>query len=339
MSAGEALGGGGPRIAVVGAGFAGLACARELVARRARVTVFEREHVPGGRVATCALEAGSYDAGAQYLTVQLPRFEAEVARWTDAGIVQPWHGKVIEFAEGRAVDTPPSQVCHVGVPAMQSIAQYLARDLDVIVGATVGRLVRGAGAWYLFDDRQRQLGVTAFDAVVLALPSPEAAALAHGLTDLEGRMAEVRWDPCWTAMLGLTRRSGVDFDGAFVTDDPILGWIARDSAKPMRERGDGIAERWLLQARPSWSRNYLEMSEADAARWMQRAFAARIGRPLAQRGSHARRWRLSTPVNPLPQPFLWDEAQAIGCAGDWCGGPRIEGAFLSGVALAEAIAG
>jgi len=48
------------------------------------------------------------------------------------------------------------------------------------------------------------------------------------------------------------------------------------------------------------------------------------------------RWPHATPINPLPQPCLWDGAQRLGIAGDWCGGPRIEGAYLSGLALAEA---
>jgi len=43
-------------------------------------------------------------------------------------------------------------------------------------------------------------------------------------------------------------------------------------------------------------------------------------------------------VNPLPEPFLYDAQQGIGLAGDWCGGPRVEGAYLSGIALAHAIA-
>jgi predicted NAD/FAD-dependent oxidoreductase len=48
------------------------------------------------------------------------------------------------------------------------------------------------------------------------------------------------------------------------------------------------------------------------------------------------KWTFATPLNPLPQRCLWDQDQRLGMAGDWCGGPRIEGAYLSGMALAEA---
>jgi predicted NAD/FAD-dependent oxidoreductase len=53
----------------------------------------------------------------------------------------------------------------------------------------------------------------------------------------------------------------------------------------------------------------------------------------------ALKWPHATPVNPLPQRCLWDRTQQLGMAGDWCGGPRIEGAYLSGLALAEALLG
>jgi predicted NAD/FAD-dependent oxidoreductase len=71
---------------------------------------------------------------------------------------------------------------------------------------------------------------------------------------------------------------------------------------------------------------------------MQRAFAARLARPLAQKNCVAIHWHAAAPAEPLAQPYLWDPDRAVGLAGDWCGGARIESAFLSGTALARAIA-
>ncbi|MGH6609790.1 MAG: FAD-dependent oxidoreductase, partial [Burkholderiaceae bacterium] len=54
------------RIAVVGGGIAGLACAKQLTARGAKVTVFEQGRRPGGRASTLRTEFGNFDHGAPY---------------------------------------------------------------------------------------------------------------------------------------------------------------------------------------------------------------------------------------------------------------------------------
>ena len=65
----------GPRhFAIIGAGMAGIACARTLVQAGHRVTVFEQADAPGGRTATVNTVFGSFDIGAQYFTVRDPRF-------------------------------------------------------------------------------------------------------------------------------------------------------------------------------------------------------------------------------------------------------------------------
>jgi renalase len=70
-------------IAVIGAGMAGLACARTLVQAGHRVTVFEKSDAVGGRMASCDSPFGTFDHGAQYFTVRDPRF-AQVLGQTPA---------------------------------------------------------------------------------------------------------------------------------------------------------------------------------------------------------------------------------------------------------------
>ncbi|TMH76493.1 MAG: FAD-dependent oxidoreductase [Betaproteobacteria bacterium] len=326
------------RVAVVGAGVAGLACARALAERAFSVRVFEREACPGGRVASRRLDALTFDYGVQYFTLQDPRFEPVVRAWQTAGVVANWRGRTLALAGSGSTETLDSGQRFVGVPNMEAVAVHLARGLDIRLGTEVGRLERQSGRWILRGPDGTDLDGAGFDWVVLAVPSPIAAPLLEQHSELGQRAATVAWDPCWAVMLALARPSAVDFDAAFVSDDPILGWIARESSKPMRSPLRGASESWILHAHPAWSRTYLELQQADAARWMQRAFAARVGRPLMQAGATAHRWRLALPVNPLPEPFLYDAQQGIGLAGDWCGGPRVEGAYLSGTALAHAIA-
>ena len=60
--------------AVIGAGMAGVACARTLLQAGHRVSVFEKSRGFGGRMATRSTEFGGFDHGAQYFTVRDSRF-------------------------------------------------------------------------------------------------------------------------------------------------------------------------------------------------------------------------------------------------------------------------
>ena len=71
---------------------------------------------------------------------------------------------------------------------------------------------------------------------------------------------------------------------------------------------------------------------------MLEAFAGAIGSPLPDPvAPRAHRWAYSIPVDPAPEACLFDPESGVGACGDWCGGARVEGAFLSGIAMAERI--
>ncbi|MFO7904750.1 MAG: hypothetical protein R6U98_18945, partial [Pirellulaceae bacterium] len=53
----------------------------------------------------------------------------------------------------------------------------------------------------------------------------------------------------------------------------------------------------------------------------------------AHLGTH--RWRYAWPPDPLEDRCLFDSSSGLGACGDWCSGPRVEGAFLSGTAAAR----
>jgi renalase len=324
------------RFAIVGAGIAGLACGHALKDAGATVAVFEREAFPGGRAATLINGAGPYDHGAQYFTASDDRFIAALERWQAVGIVQRWQGRIIAFDSGSRQDKTAAAERFVAVPGMRRLGLHLAQGLDVRYLAPIARLQRGPAGWHLHCEGEGEEVHGPFDTVLVALPSPLAADLLAGLTALAEVAGAVNWDSCWAVAMALAQPSGADFEGAFMNDDPILGWAALDSAKPRRGRVDGVAERWILHARPQWSRRYAGLNELDVTYWMVRSFAARLRRNLNPLHTWAVRWPLATPINPLPRPFLWDEAQHLGMAGDWCGGPRVEGAYLSGLALADA---
>jgi len=97
-------------IAIVGAGLAGLTCARRLADAGVEVTVFEKSRGPGGRCATRRSDFGPFHHGAPSFSARSPAFRAEVARWQAAGWV-------------AACAQPGSWV---GLPTMNTLPRRLA---------------------------------------------------------------------------------------------------------------------------------------------------------------------------------------------------------------------
>jgi len=322
------------RIAVIGAGVAGLACARRLQESGAEVEVFERDAHPSGRAATLIDGDGPFDHGAQYFTASDSRFAAALAAWQAAGVAARWEGRIVAIDASGVSDKTASAERFVAVPGMRRLGIHLAQGLPIRYSTAIACLRWRDGWWLQGQGVPGDLGP--FDTVLAAVPSALAAELMQGATPLAEQARAVRWEPCWAATLALSQRCGVGFDGAFINHDPILSWTALDSGKPRRGQVEGVAERWVLHARAAWSHRYRHLDANEAARWISRSFAAAFRGRSPEAHARGWFWPHAKPVNPLPSACLWDGERRLGMAGDWCGGPRIEGAYLSGLALAEA---
>ena len=336
------------KIAIVGAGLAGLACARGLADGGHVVAVFERGEVAGGRIATMRSEIGGFDTGAQYLTARRPEFVAKVEAWLRAGLVEPWPADVASIE--AHVDDPASHEAAsgrterwVGVPGMATIANAEAEGLDVRYGAAVTSVMRGPdGAWSLTCAAEGEGDETVaegpFDAVVVAVPAPAAAPLLPSALAAVASQAHI--EPCWAVMAGYIEpiETGVapgavhPGDAAFVNGGR-LAWIAREASKPGRRAG----ERWTLHAQSGWSVEHFDDDPADIQTKLLRAFHDATGTMEQPVYVHARRWAYALVRKSLERDHLWDASERIGACGDWCRGHRVEDAWVSGATLAAAI--
>ncbi len=321
----------GLRVAVIGAGLAGLSAAHVLAHAGATVTVFEKSRAPGGRAATRRDGAYRFDHGAQYFTQRDARMRAQLSAWARDGVVAPWTGTIAARDGGawRLSEHGPTR--WVAVPGMRALGEALARELDVRYATTVTAIERNGTEWALRAGDDTVVGP--FDRVLVSAPAPQAAALLapHAPTFHEA-LAAVAMQPCIAAMVVLARRPHVSWDAAFVNDDPVLSWVARNASKPGREPH----ECWVLHATPTWSAAHLERDAASLVPAMLEAFADVLGEAVPVVHATGHRWRYAIPTAPASEnEALYDAAQGLGAAGDWCVGGRIEGALLSGSALAH----
>ena len=96
------------RIAVIGAGIAGLACARTLVQAGHDVTLLEAAPQVGGRMASSDSPFGSFDGGAQYFTVRDARF-GQALETAAPGVARRWSASAVRVRDehGRQLEAAP----------------------------------------------------------------------------------------------------------------------------------------------------------------------------------------------------------------------------------------
>jgi photolyase PhrII len=322
-----------PTVAVIGAGLAGLICARTLVDHRFSVTVFEKSRGFGGRMATRRTEPGmEFDHGAQYFTVRSDAFRRYVTAWQTRGLVAEWAASVVRLTSTGPAPLVDQPTRYVAVPGMNALGQHLARDLSVQRETGVARLLHTPAGWELFTADGASLG--RFDRVVLAIPAPQAATLL-GEHSLAATCRAIPMTPCFAAMLAFDEETAIPFDAAFVDDSP-LAWIARNSSKPGRPVKP---ETWVLHATPDWSTANQDAPPNELLAQLQSEFQSRTGIALpAPVSATLHRWMYALSPAPSDSGCLFDPETGVAVAGDWLNGNRVEGAFHSGVAAFGAIA-
>ena len=341
-------------IAIVGAGMAGVACARTLQQAGHQVTVFEKSSAPGGRMATRRTPFGSFDHGAQYFTVRDARFARAIA--TVPGLCKPWSANTVRVLDehGRvaAASLPAREPHWVPVPGMNALvarwAQPLADRECLSLQTTVTRIERDAldsKRWQLrasgLLDSQRVF--SGFDAVLLAMPSVQTLHLLQSSAQasrLVQQLGKVQVAPCWTLLLAYPQAMqpgllslGPQWNAARSTHHRIA-WLARESSKPGREP----VERWTVQASAAWSQEHLEDDAERVQAKLLKAFAEVTGIRAEPSFATAHRWRYAQTTQALGATHLWDTTERIGACGDWCIGHRVEDAFISGLELALTVA-
>jgi photolyase PhrII len=319
------------RVAVIGAGLSGLVAARTLTDHGHRVRVFEKARGLGGRLATRRWESYAFDHGAQYFTARDDRFLRWVDSWRATGMVRRWEGRIGVLRAGAFQKENRRHDRWVGVPGMSALAGHLAQDLDVHLGTCIRHVRKDAQGTVLIDDNGQAWG--GFDALVVTVPPEQGAALLDDRTPLAGRLRAITMSPCWAVMLAFAKPLDLPLDGAFVHDSEIA-WAARNSSKPERQHD----ECWVLHATAAWSADNMTMRSEAVISGLLQSFSAAAGLSLPDPVfATAHRWRYAQAPKPLTAGCLWDGRSMVGICGDWCCGSRIEGAFLSGAAMAGRI--
>ncbi len=320
------------RIAVIGAGLAGLVFAREMSASN-EIVLFEKSRGVGGRVATRYADPYRFDHGAQFFTARSARFRDYLAPFIESGVVAPWQARFAELTGNKITAQRQWDDDHphfVGSPAMNALPKALAEDLDIYLGVRVERARNVAGHWTLDSDAGEQF--SGFNWLVCTQPSPQVAPVVATDSSLSTLADTVAMKACYALMLGFEQAVETPFDAARVLEADI-SWISVNSSKPNRSSDFTL----LVHATNAWADANLELD-------LEQAKAHMLGQLAAVSGidgndadvQQIHRWRYANTDKQSGSSFFVDRESKIAACGDWFIRGRVEAAFKSAMALADA---
>ncbi len=309
-------------ILIIGAGMAGLSCARHLADMGLAPALIDKGRGPGGRMATRRVTiAGadvSFDHGAQYFTARDPSFCALVGDWQASGVVARWP---------EAGDD-----AFVGTPGMNGPLKAMAQGLSVRWGVRALNLTREHAGWRVTTDA----GEITARTVLVAAPAEQACELLNAAApDLAAIAAGIRSAPCWAVLAAFEH--ALPLAQSVWRSAGAISWAARNASKPGRAR----VESWVIHASEVRSRELLDRPKEEVAALLLEDFRKMTGLaslpPYLHRDAH--RWLYALPAVVPGEAARFDTTARIGIAGDYLHSPRVEGAWVSGRMLAQAVLG
>jgi predicted NAD/FAD-dependent oxidoreductase len=309
------------RVVVVGAGIAGLMAAQSLVKNGHDVVVVDKGRSPGGRLATRRIDNATLDHGAQFFTVRDSLFESHVSEWITSGVVTEWCRGFDSTAQNN--DGFPR---YRGVRGMTDIAKHLAQGLNVRCNTLAFSIARGATSkWQLKIDDGSVLDA---DAIIVTCPLPQAyALLVTASIELPESMLRTEYDRTICLLAVLNQSSAVANPGGLQNPDETFSFIADNAIK-----GISSAVALTMHANPQFSLEHWDTSTDDVQYLLLERATPWIGDATVST-SQIKKWRLATPQTIWPERYWANDMIVL--AGDAFGGPKIEGAALSGLAAAN----
>lgn len=318
---------------IIGAGLSGLIAARLLADAGQSVRLVDKGRSVGGRLATRRIGPAVLDHGAQFFTARSERFTAAVAEWTEAGVVEEW----CRGFDGDGDGFPRYRTAG----GMNQLAKYLKSTLpdsvEILTSHRASSLIPLGDNFAISYDG----GVRSPDectSVILTSPVPQSLeVLDSGGFRFPERMAgirELRYHAVVGLLATLDQAAPFGSTGALQRpDDPVFTFSCDNSIK-----GISPTPAATFHAAHALSAELWDRSDAEILAALQPHADALLG-DAGIVEVQVKKWRYAGPVEPWPDrcAVLATSPGAVILAGDAFGGPKVEGAFLSGVAAAEAV--
>ncbi|MFN8439502.1 MAG: FAD-dependent oxidoreductase [Caldilineaceae bacterium] len=325
-------------ILIIGAGLSGLMAAQTLAGSNKQVILIDKGNSVGGRLATRRIGTGRADHGAQFFTVRTAQFQHWVAQWQTSGLVYSWS---YGWSDGSLAQTPNDGHPRFAVRGgMNNLAKELAALLPATVkihtGIRASQVAQDGQSWRVTTEGQ---GSYLCSALVITTPVPQTLALLDaGKVDLLKRdrmvLDAIRYDPCLCALFWVNGEVYLPEPGALQRPGATISWIADNKRKGISPGATLIT----MHANGEFSRAHYDQPDDEVSLTFLEELLPFLTPNSEIFETQIKRWRYSIPTVTHPDPYLQaSDLPPLFFGGDAFGGPRVEGAALSGMAIGNTL--
>jgi renalase len=323
-------------VLIIGAGLAGLMAAQQLQNQGRKITLVDKGRSVGGRMATRRMGDGRADHGAQFFTARSDEFKALVDQWQHQELVYVWS---YGWASGSGApvteegDGHPRYAVRDGMNTLTKI--YGEQIEDVRVNVRITSIQQTDSGWLSVDENGHEY---LSNALILTPPVPQSLALLDaGAVQLDAAdraaLEKIQYSPCLAGLFRLNGDVNLPAPGAVQRPDAPMSWIANNRQK-------GISNETIITAHASGDVSEMLYNEPDGnvLNLMHAEFQYFLPYDAEIVEMQLKRWRYAQPKSIYPYACLVAKGlTSLVFAGDAFGGPRVEGAVLSGLASARSL--
>lgn len=316
------------KIAIIGAGIAGLTIAKKMFNQGLSVDIFDKGRAVGGRMSSRRTQWGYLDHGTQYFTIKNPIFQEFIRQ--NQSIVKVWEGKFAHWQGGNLTSIKPDNLRYVPTIAMNNLCKNMAIELNTKLQTRIISLEK-TQTWTLIDENNEKY--SDYDYIIITAPPLQTIDLLNNHSSIVESIKKLKMFACYSLMLIPENKVDIPFDG-IEFQHPILGWVAVNNSKPLRGEKTAI----IIQSNFNWAEANLEQTKESISTILKNATEEALNIKFKNNLYESiHLWRYAIPQQGNEQGYYFDKFNNIGVCGDWCLNGKVESAFLSGYYLAEKI--
>lgn len=314
-------------VLIIGAGLAGCSAGEVLLNHNISTQIVEKSSSIGGRLANKRFGGACFDSGAQFFTARDDEFKDFINDCINGNTVEEWYshfpGSKDRYSRYR------------GIPLMNTLAKKLSKNLQIKLKKTVIRLTEKQGFWFTHLSDNTQIRSKA---LILTAPAPQTLDLIQRSniqidSSISNILASISYESCFAIMAILKDPSTLPPPGAISCNGQLINWISDNQQKGISKIPSITIHANLdLDEKINFEDKTLEKSILNEAE-------KHAGTKIINYRSHF--WRYSKPKITYKHRCLVGNQKTslppLFIAGDAMGGPRVEGAFLSGRSAAELV--